>query len=168
MREETVFETPERLSWLRNKQLEHLNCGDFKQELIDILESHITSEIILNDKYKLASIVCVSYETSLESDRLIKRGQFFGKTSRLIKRGMETCGCHSNSAYLYKRNPEKYQIITGYALSDDLVWRCHSWVVESLKNGKFKVVETTEPRIEYYGYILNDEEALEFVYNNTY
>ncbi len=166
MRETTVFETPERLNWLRNKQSEYLNDKCFKQKLIDILENHTTFEITLNNEYKVSSIVCVSKETPIESNKMIDRGVFFGKTNRYIKRGMEICGCHSNSAYLYHKNPKKYKIVTGYGLSEDFVWRCHSWLVEPLKNGQFKVVETTLPRIAYYGYILTDEEALEFVLDN--
>jgi hypothetical protein len=49
-------------------------------------------------------------------------------------------------------------IATGYGLSEDGLWRQHSW----LWNGK-KVLETTVPRTIYFGVMLNDVEAARFV-----
>ena len=74
-------------------------------------------------------------------------------------------GGNSNSALLWDANREKCQIATGYALSADGCWRQHSWVVQPLTT-KYRIWETTEKRIAYFGFILNDEECEEFYYNN--
>lgn len=76
---------------------------------------------------------------------LIKRGKLKdGKSAKVIQ--METHGCHENVIQLTRKNPS----ITGWlglALSDDGIWRVHSWASDK----KGRLIETTEPRIKYYG-----------------
>lgn len=71
--------------------------------------------------------------------------------------------CHQNSAYLYKDNrtvsPGRFDIVTGWALSKDGVWRQHTWVYD---NQRKKVVETTVKRVLYYGFHLTPAEAEKF------
>src|SRR5262245_12343254 len=65
--------------------------------------------------------------TFLEPDieQLLERGQPFGGRSRLkIGPGK----CHENSALLWNKNRDTMFIATGYALSEDGVWRQHSWI----------------------------------------
>ncbi len=50
-------------------------------------------------------------------------------------------------------------VCTGYALSQDGVWRQHSW---GLKDGV--IVETVEPKVAYFGFTLTDEEENEFCF----
>ncbi|MDR3674477.1 MAG: hypothetical protein P4N24_03235 [Acidobacteriota bacterium] len=58
--------------------------------------------------------------------------------------------CHENVAAVWKaRRFEIIAIATGYALSDDGLWRRHSWGI--LRNG---VLETTEARLQYFGIVL--------------
>jgi len=105
------------------------------------------------------------YECSYEVIRLIERGQFFGKTDLNIEG--EVSNCHNNVIETFINSFEKsfsefpqnhipaknkYQMVTGYALSEDGVWRNHSWLL--LNNTK--VVETTESRIKYFGVVLSD------------
>jgi len=47
--------------------------------------------------------------------------------------------------------------VTGWALSNDGIWRQHTWLLK----GK-AIVETTSPREKYYGFVLTDEEANQF------
>ena len=68
-------------------------------------------------------------------------------------------GCHKNSAKLWSEG--KGKIVTGYALSDDGLWRQHSWV-----NAGNQLIETTEPRVIYFGYTLDEDESKEFDNNN--
>jgi len=49
------------------------------------------------------------------------------------------------------------RIVTRYALSDDGMWRQHSWVLVGER-----LVETTEEREQYFGVVLSDGEAEEF------
>src|SRR5215216_6419350 len=66
--------------------------------------------------------------TFLEPDieQLLERGQPLAGRSRL-KRGPGKC--HENSALLWNADRDKMFIATGYALSEDGVWRQHSWIV---------------------------------------
>ena len=52
--------------------------------------------------------------------------------------------------------------MTGYALSDDGLWRQHSWGLLT----DDRVVETTVARLRYFGAILTDPAAAEFVLAN--
>jgi hypothetical protein len=70
--------------------------------------------------------------------------------------------CHVNSALLWHKNRKRYQLATGYALSPDGLWRRHSWVLH-----RDDIIETTEARTQYFGVVLDDEQAEAFhkVYN---
>ena len=61
---------------------------------------------------------------------------------------MEQSQCHINSLKLFKKGKIN-EMHTGYALSQDGLWRYHSW---GLKNNK--VIETTEPRIAYFSIMI--------------
>ena len=54
----------------------------------------------------------------------------------------------------------------GYALSEDGLWRCHSWVVQPMAR-TVRVWETTVKRVAYFGVVLTSEECEDFVENNT-
>jgi hypothetical protein len=56
--------------------------------------------------------------------------------------------CHENSQRLTSEHPQQYLLFTGYALSQDSVWRPHSWVRDLETNS---IVETTEKRVIYFG-----------------
>lgn len=99
-----------------------------------------------------------------DAEKIMERGQFWYGEHARMKKGRPS-QCHSNSALLWDANREKCQIATGYALSADGCWRQHSWVVQPLTT-KYRIWETTEKRIAYFGFILNDEECEEFYYNN--
>lgn len=94
----------------------------------------------------------------------MSRGQFFLGKGAKLKKG-EPCHCHSNAAYMWEANKGRCQIATGYALSDDGLWRQHSWIVQPLKV-KYRVWETTVKRVAYFGTILTDEECEAFCYKN--
>lgn len=71
--------------------------------------------------------------------------------------------CHGNAAALWIR-AEADAIGTGYALSDDGLWRQHSWGVDD--DGT--VVETTERRVAYVGIVLCDPaDAVAFAVANN-
>lgn len=65
--------------------------------------------------------------------------------------------CHHNSSLLWIKSKEKIKICTGFALSDDGVWRVHSWGLENNT-----IIETTEKRLLYYGYVLSRIESAFF------
>jgi hypothetical protein len=67
-----------------------------------------------------------------------------------MRRGMPS-ECHANTALMFVRSKGAVRIAFGYALSDDGLWRQHSWGVDA-KDGR--VFETTERRVRYFGFVL--------------
>lgn len=98
-------------------------------------------------------------------DKIISRGLKFPGDS-MTMRG-EPSRCHSNSANLWDKNRNKLKISTGYALSKDGLWRQHTWCVWRATRS-WRVVETTAKRIQYYGFIMDEEESEHFLENNYY
>lgn len=117
-------------------------------------------------KQKLLNIggwaVCFPYSDP-DIDHILNRGFRFAAKAKMM-RG-EPSQCHANSAALWDNNRDKAQICTGYALTKDGMWRQHSWcVIKTLRS--YKVIETTLPRVSYYGYILDQDEAETFLFQN--
>ena len=64
-------------------------------------------------------------------------------------RRLEPSQCHLNVARLWEERKKRSRLIgvaTGYALSDDGLWRGHSWGLN--KRG---IIETTVSRVKYFG-----------------
>lgn len=102
--------------------------------------------------------VCIRQEPDLE--KIVERGMRFPGRSKSMKG--QPSQCHSNSAACWDENRELCTICTGYALSRDGMWRQHSWVYTN--NGV--VVETTEKRIAYWGFIMTPQECEDFLADN--
>ena len=98
-------------------------------------------------------------------NKIMKRGMAIvpNKNLKVVMMRGEPSRCHSNSALCWEANPNKVTIYTGYGLSKDGLWRQHSWLVN---NRSGNVVETTEPRIIYFGFPMTPAEAAEFYYAN--
>jgi len=90
---------------------------------------------------------------------LQERGEF--NTSVGVPIDGRRSQCHTNAAQLWL-DKKVCAIATGYALSDDGLWRQHSWGVD--EDGR--AVETTEERIAYFGFELDEDESREFVEAN--
>ena len=109
--------------------------------------------------------VCLpAYEPDLEN--ILSYGQFWlgYNAERMLG---EDCHCHSNSALLWEVNKDKTVICTGYALSADGMWRQHSWLIHR-KPRSNRVVETTRPRVLYYGFAMTPELCERFVSYNVW
>ena len=98
--------------------------------------------------------VCLpGYEEDLEN--ILEYGQFWlGYNAERVKG--EPCKCHQNSARIWIQNKNETVICTGYALSVDGMWRQHSWLIHR-KARSNKIVETTRPRVLYYGFAMTPE-----------
>jgi hypothetical protein len=99
-----------------------------------------------------------------DAARIIERGQLWYGDRIHMMRGRPS-QCHRNSSYCWEANQDKTVLCTGYALSEDGMWRCHSWLVE-LRPRRNRIVETTEPRIAYFGFGMTTEEAWDFYFDN--
>ena len=95
-----------------------------------------------------------------DTEKIESRGQFW-LGSRAIMRIGRPSQCHANSANLYSANKDKLRICTGYALSEDGIWRQHSWCIWGKENFN-RIVETTLGRVLYYGFVMEPDECEEF------
>lgn len=94
--------------------------------------------------------------------RILERGQLWlGDNSKMV-RGQPS-QCHRNSGNLWAANKMHTIICTGYALSEDGMWRQHSWLWDFTSQ---QIVETTEPRIAYFGFAMTHDEAEKFSASN--
>lgn len=105
-------------------------------------------------------------EPDLEA--IMTRGQLWYDDNLLLKKGRRN-GCHGNSSRIWEKaqkenNPNIY-LATGYALSDDGMWRCHSWCVDT-SNEETRIIETTVERLLYFGFVMTEEEAKQFLEEN--
>lgn len=107
--------------------------------------------------------VCMPYA---EEDliKLLRRGQLWpGKG--LLMNPWRPSHCNENSSLCWEANQDKFLLATGYALSNDGLWRKHSWCVMQTPNNN-KIVETTELRGLYFGFVMDLEETVNFVSRN--
>ena len=91
---------------------------------------------------------------------LLQRGRAFDATWFTYQG--EPRRCHFNSAVFWVCTDWDIQLVTGFALDKAGIWRQHSWCCFEPEEGLFKQIETTAPRILYYGVILTEEESLDF------
>lgn len=74
------------------------------------------------------------------------------------RKPLDPVQCHRNCADLRVYAPiglSEYRIVYGWALSDNGTWYCHSWCIK--RNGPENIIETTRPRVSYFGFVLPDE-----------
>ncbi|HXI40580.1 MAG TPA: hypothetical protein VNH83_11405 [Bryobacteraceae bacterium] len=80
----------------------------------------------------------------------------------VVRRTMERSECHRNLAEIWSnKQHELVGIGTGYALSDDGLWRQHSWGLR--REG---ILETTVSRMKYFGVLLQHGDADSFAMAN--
>jgi hypothetical protein len=95
-------------------------------------------------------------EPDPDLEDLLKHGYIIGGTVRFEE--MAENSCHWNVAALWlQKKQELVAVATGYALSDDGLWRQHSW---GMQDGA--ILETTEPRTRYFGLRMEGAEANSF------
>lgn len=117
---------------------------------------------------KLLDIAGTSVKEVYEEDlkKLSARGKSYDDYKIFTKKGVPS-RCHMNSAIQYRKNQmsgkNDLSIVTGWELDADGIWRQHSWVVNEKKK---MLIETTFPRIRYFGFTLSDREADNFVMDN--
>lgn len=86
---------------------------------------------------------------------LLRVGHVFDRPARMV-RG-EPCACHRNVAELFLSG-KLAALCTGWALSNDGIWRKHSWGLDQ----KGHIIETTARREKYFGVYLLGQTAAEF------
>ena len=99
---------------------------------------------------------------------ILEFGQLWNGWSNVLLKKGKPCRCHQNSADLYLANQdmENLAVATGYALSQDGLWRQHSWLLLR-KPRSVRVIETTTKRLLYFGVALAEDSLARFLYYNT-
>ena len=72
-------------------------------------------------------------------------------------RQMDGNCCHHNVASLWEQRKKRSRLkalATGYALSEDGMWRWHTWGITATH-----VLETTVARLQYFGILMDAEDA---------
>ena len=91
-------------------------------------------------------------------DNILDRGQLWLGANPIMMLGQPS-QCHRNSAACWEANRNKTILCTGYALSEDGMWRQHSWLVNYKAQ---RIVETTVERVAYFGFAMTRNEAQAF------
>lgn len=133
-------------------------------------EGSISDPLLLKNKTLISHIlqfggeeVCMPFVEE-DIDKILNRGGLlYGENISFIKG--RPSQCHENSSLIWNDNKSLIQIMTGYALSEDGMWRQHSWCIYKSDG---QIIETTENRLAYFGFILTDEEAELFYFNNSF
>jgi hypothetical protein len=90
--------------------------------------------------------VIIAGSTPEDCKELVVKGEFVsGEKLKMWK--MAEGRCHQNVEYIITRWPH-FKGLTGFALSEDGVWRFHSWAFDPKTNC---IRETTQPRLMYFG-----------------
>lgn len=84
------------------------------------------------------------------------------KPIEVLNYNMQDSQCHRNARALYLDDASVTDVGTGWALSEDGLWRQHSWAMRG-----DELVETTQDRELYYGVILQGEELEQFIKMNV-
>jgi len=139
--------------------------GVLEQEVDPNLLPYYKKALELRDKILTfgGEQVCMPF-LDKDTDLIKDRGQLWYGDRSIMQLGYQS-QCHHNSCVIWteSRHDEKkdIRIATGYALSNDGMWRSHSWcvLVEEESN---TIIETTEERVAYFGFVLSDVEAVMF------
>lgn len=88
-------------------------------------------------------------------DVILKYGQLlYSGYNAIVNPFTEYSHCHEYSEEFYLANQKCTKVCYGYALSEDGLWRNHSWV---LLMGKNNIIECTPiRRLAYYGVVMPD------------
>lgn len=127
----------------------------------------LNTDLILNIEIRDFLLSIDGSEVCLQTtiDESMLRFQFykqiwFNNGTNINLEKMEECQCHSNSLKIWRTNyniygeDSLYYLCTGYALSEDGIWRRHSWLID--KSNKH-IIETTREREIYCGYAMTHE-----------
>ncbi len=126
--------------------------------IVGMAFNHIKKDVIADPLYlaveqKLLSLggreMVYMPSSPLVLTAILERGQTFDAKGLQCKRG-EPSRCHDNVVVLAEKHKGKYQMVHGFGLSPDGLWRLHSWLIDKHNT----VIETTVPRTQYYGIVL--------------
>jgi hypothetical protein len=119
-------------------------------------------ELLIKLKAHGGEMIVPMPENELRVLQLLKYGRVFEGVKIKVKKGKPN-KCHENASRLWAES-EHLQLVRGYALHDDGLWRQHSWTFDP-KTGE--IIETTEPATKYFGVVFSDVQAFQYVIENV-
>jgi hypothetical protein len=116
-------------------------------------------ELLIKLKAHGGDMILPENEPESHVQWLLKDGRVFDTTKLLLQVG-EPDECHTNTGRIWAQN-EQLQLVIGYALfKGEELWRKHSWLWNPNTG---ELVETTRQAEKYYGVVLQDITAFNFV-----
>ena len=100
----------------------------------------------------------VAIQPDEDAESILGLGRTFPARTAVQMEG-KMSRCHGNVACIWDADRKRLKIVTGWALSEDGIWRQHSWAWDTAKRC---VIETTLPRTMYFGFVLPEREAEKF------
>ena len=128
----------------------------FNKRLQSFPQKYVDQFRILESKLKALSPGSeVVPQIDPDIDQLITDGVLV--QGKMYKRRGQRSRCHDNSLAFMIASKDEHQSqrlvwMTGFALSDDGLWRCHSWCVSMRPKG-LAIVESTVSRLCYFGLV---------------
>lgn len=93
-----------------------------------------------------------------DTERCLSEGEYwYGKSAQCVN--MKDPKPFFSAIDFYKWEPQRYQLIVGYAMDEFGVWIPHAWTLRGLKTKEDRVTEVLRPMVGYFGYILLPEEV---------
>lgn len=162
--EKKIATTPMRHDWKKHLDSKWWGTG-FKGEIDE------ACKLMIPLRDRLLSFggeeACFVYANS-DVEELMKRGQlWYG--DRVVKMRGEPERCRESSIRFWYQNRKVdngngIRYASGYALSDDGMWRQHFWCIQVNEKGN-KILEVAEKRKLYFGILFNDVDCMR-IYNN--
>lgn len=154
--------------WWQKDNLKNINTEILDKEIVDTITAFKKlNEIML----KIGGSETCFIDWNENYKKLLERGYYRDGKSKMQKG--QPCQCHRNVSRIYDARVEENDVVicTGFALTDDGMWRAHSWLLQRYltRQGKIKtrIIETTAKRIAYFGFELTSTEANEFAELNS-
>lgn len=120
--------------------------------IIGMMFEHDKEAILADGRYNLleSKLLAIGgkrlvYMPTPLLDEIVAQGFLFEYDQIGIVSGLPN-DCHENALKVVKSYPETCRLAHGFGLSEDGLWRNHSWVMREKS-----LIETTVPRIKYYG-----------------
>lgn len=107
----------------------------------------------LRDHLLAASGTNVKIDQETDFGYLLEKGEFYSETYMIIpvKKGLDSFEICSE---IWAEHPDKYSVVSGFALGHNGIWWTHDWLVDKDDN-VFEV--TRKPRSLYFGAVDEDQ-----------
>jgi hypothetical protein len=124
-----------------------------KRNLDEMYTADKPDALKLRDHLLAASGTNVKIDQETDFGYLLEKGEFYSETYMIIpvkkrRDSFEIC------SEIWAEHPDKYSVVSGFALGHNGIWRSHDWLVDK-DNNVFEV--TREPRSLYFGAIDEDQ-----------